>query len=365
MLLPKFSGGTFLHTALGNLQVVSPLNGTLKSDGTTEYDPVLLQTDGVTEISKFDPINWNLDYYNGILFLQDPPSNYDISATRPGFVEAFLYVGSYLNQVVTGATGSSGVTVSNEGTGEKIGVEGPPSNVVSLRSLVGSGNTTILSQGDEIIIFSTGNTGTTTLGATNGLSIQSGNVVLGGTLTGNTTIFASTFGLGIGNGIIATGNSSFAQGFCTNAIGNFSHSEGADTCSLGIISHAEGLSSLASGYSSHAEGRCSCAIGGGSHSEGRNNRAFGDYSHAEGFCTNAIGIFSHAEGRNSSSIGTVSHAKGRFTEACGYASHASGCGFSNRRIIATGIGSFNHSNNNSSQGLLEGEMLIFQQYWVD
>jgi hypothetical protein len=107
-LYPKFVAGTYLYTALGKLQIVPPLYGTVKPDGSNEYDPKLLQTNGSTEIAKFDPINWILDFYNGILFVQDPPAGYDISVSRPGFVEAYLYVGKYLDQVIaSGITGTS------------------------------------------------------------------------------------------------------------------------------------------------------------------------------------------------------------------------------------------------------------------
>jgi hypothetical protein len=104
----KYSGGTKLYTALGKLQIVPPVYGKVKSDGTTEYDPILIQTNGSTVIPKFDPINWIIDFYSGILFVQDPPAGYDISALRPGYVEAFLYVGDYLDQLVaSGLTGTS------------------------------------------------------------------------------------------------------------------------------------------------------------------------------------------------------------------------------------------------------------------
>jgi len=103
-----YSGGTKLYTALGKLQIVPSLYGTVKPDGSTEYDPILYQTNGTTVIPKFDPINWIIDNYSGILFVQDPPAGFDISAARPGYVEAFLYVGDYLDQVIaSGVTGSS------------------------------------------------------------------------------------------------------------------------------------------------------------------------------------------------------------------------------------------------------------------
>ena len=70
----KFSGGTKLHTALGKLQLVPPVFGKVKPDGSTEYDPILYQTNGSTVITKFDSIDWIIDYYNGVLFVQDPPA---------------------------------------------------------------------------------------------------------------------------------------------------------------------------------------------------------------------------------------------------------------------------------------------------
>lgn len=104
----KFSGGTKLYTSLGKLQLVPSLYGKVKPDGSTEYDPILYQTNGSTIIPKFDPINWIIDNYSGILFIQDPPAGYDISASRPGYVEAFLFVGDYLDQLIaSGLTGTS------------------------------------------------------------------------------------------------------------------------------------------------------------------------------------------------------------------------------------------------------------------
>ena len=52
---------------------------------------------GTTQIPVLDTRDWNLDYFNGIYFQQDPPSN---SAQNPAYVEAFLYIGSMLDEVV-------------------------------------------------------------------------------------------------------------------------------------------------------------------------------------------------------------------------------------------------------------------------
>ena len=52
---------------------------------------------GTTQIPVLDSRDWNLDYFNGIFFQQDPPSN---SAQNPAYVDAFLYIGKMLDEVV-------------------------------------------------------------------------------------------------------------------------------------------------------------------------------------------------------------------------------------------------------------------------
>lgn len=191
-LYPQFSAGTYLYSALGKLQIVPALYGTLKPDGTTEYDPILYQTNGSTVIPKFDPINWYLDTYSGILFIQDPPSGYDSSAARPGFLEAFLYVGDYLDDVIFNiGTGSTGTTAINVGTGvgvfkDKIVTSGG-TEVFRFKSLKGVHGISVTGVSDNILISYTGATATT-LTALNGIHISGNTIGLGGSLTGDTTI---------------------------------------------------------------------------------------------------------------------------------------------------------------------------------
>ncbi len=73
---------------------------------------------------------------------------------------------------------------------------------MEFKSLVGDGFTTVTELGNNIIIASSvsGGTGGLVTGATNGLHMSGKNVVLGGTLTGDTTINISTHGLQITGG---------------------------------------------------------------------------------------------------------------------------------------------------------------------
>jgi hypothetical protein len=102
-----FSGDTFLYNGIGQLQIVPPLYGELAEDFTTDYDPVLY--DGNLDvITPLSTINWNLDFYNGILFVQNPPAGYDNSVNRPQFLDAYLYVGKYLSSLSGSNSGSTG-----------------------------------------------------------------------------------------------------------------------------------------------------------------------------------------------------------------------------------------------------------------
>ena len=70
---------------------------------------------GTTQIPILDARDWNLDYFNGVFFQQDPPSN---SAENPAYVEAFLYIGSMLDEVVSAGSSASGdITAVTAGTG--------------------------------------------------------------------------------------------------------------------------------------------------------------------------------------------------------------------------------------------------------
>ena len=68
-----------------------------------------------------DARDWNLDYFNGVFFQQDPPGT-GAHSENPDYIEAYLYIGDFLDVVLTGSTGditgvTAGTGLSGGGTG--------------------------------------------------------------------------------------------------------------------------------------------------------------------------------------------------------------------------------------------------------
>ena len=57
-----------------------------------------------TQIPILDARDWNLDFFNGIMFQQDPPGTGDHSE-NPDFVEGFLYIGRFVSEIIANGTG--------------------------------------------------------------------------------------------------------------------------------------------------------------------------------------------------------------------------------------------------------------------
>ena len=327
-LYPKFSAGTYLHTALGKLQIVPSLYGTLKPDGSTEYDPILYQTNGSTVIPKFDPINWYFDPYSGILFIQDPPAGYDISATRPGYLEAFLYVGEYLDDIIFNiGTGSTGITAVNVGTGigifkDKI-ISSGGTEVLRFKSLVGLNGIAVSGNSNNVNISYTGTTGnvsgtTTQIPFVNGsqsgysydsnlsfaqttnrfkagrnLSITAGSgvvdhVMMFGTdhlISGNTSNIRWSTIFGEANKITATGSAIIGNSSILGGNSNVIKQSGANTVFNAMILGGAFNTIAATGDSLNS-----------SFAMGRYNEAHGTYSIAWGWRSKATGPDSIAFG---------------------------------------------------------------------
>ena len=103
----NFVNGKVLNTTNGGLQLVPPSfnNGyTVKAYHTSSGAGV------TTEITPLDARDWVLDYFNGIVFQQDPPSN---TAENPIFVDGFLYIEDFVDDLLT--SGGGGGSASAQG----------------------------------------------------------------------------------------------------------------------------------------------------------------------------------------------------------------------------------------------------------
>lgn len=108
-----FINDKIIHETLGNIQIVPP---NFSQAVPNPYIVKLYKDNGSgspgDEIPLLDNIDWNLDYYNGILFIQDYDSN-----KIPAFARCFAYTGKMLRQVVLENAGSSSVVGSSSGGG--------------------------------------------------------------------------------------------------------------------------------------------------------------------------------------------------------------------------------------------------------
>lgn len=98
-----YTNGYCLTGSLGGLQIIPQNYSTVSPN---PYIPSLYVDSGGspgTQIPLLDEVDWLLDTYNGVLFLQD----YDASKV-PAFVRAHMYIGDYLIDVTGGGGGGGG-----------------------------------------------------------------------------------------------------------------------------------------------------------------------------------------------------------------------------------------------------------------
>jgi len=106
----SFDNGSLVHEKLGAVQIVPPF---FSQDSPNPYIIKIFKDDGSggigDEIPLLDNIDWNVDFYNGILFLQD----YDASKI-PAHAKAFTYIGKMAEEVISsGSSGGSGASDGN------------------------------------------------------------------------------------------------------------------------------------------------------------------------------------------------------------------------------------------------------------
>ncbi len=92
-----FLNGQTVYITSGSLQLVP-------TSFSTNYEAVPYHTASSTQtqIPVLDARDWNLDYFNGIFFQQDPPATGD-STQNPRYVDAFLYIGSSVKDKISSA----------------------------------------------------------------------------------------------------------------------------------------------------------------------------------------------------------------------------------------------------------------------
>ena len=102
----NFNNSKVLHTTLGAVQLV-PMN--FSQEATNPYEIKLYKSDG-TQIPLLANIDWQVDTYSGILFVQDFNSS-----IVPAKARAFVYVGDMLDSVMGASSGD--ITAVTAGTG--------------------------------------------------------------------------------------------------------------------------------------------------------------------------------------------------------------------------------------------------------
>jgi len=99
-----FNDNQIIHETLGSLQMIPPYFSQ------TSPNPYIVKLykdggdgDPGDEIPLLDNIDWNVDYYNGLVFVQD----YNASKL-PAFARAFAYIGKMTDEVISSGSSSSG-----------------------------------------------------------------------------------------------------------------------------------------------------------------------------------------------------------------------------------------------------------------
>lgn len=126
----------------GRLQVIPSRFASGSTTYSSQFDPKVLKSDGLTEITPGDLIDWVFDPFAGVLYVQDPSA-----ATVPAFIDAYLYIGNFVDEVInninTTTSGGSGnyisssngdyiVSASNEGILIKGSYDTTPTNIANI-----------------------------------------------------------------------------------------------------------------------------------------------------------------------------------------------------------------------------------------
>ena len=168
-----YVNGGEINVSKGGLQLVPPSFG-------NSYEAKLYHTSSNTEtrIPLLDARDWNLDYFNGIVFQQDPPGT-GFHSEIPAYVDAFIYIGDYVGSMLgsssPGDLGASYLVLTNTGSlnSERALVAGAGLTLID----GGAGSSATLKVNDGVVATLTG-------------SVFSGAVKFEGGLAGSLTSLA-------------------------------------------------------------------------------------------------------------------------------------------------------------------------------
>jgi hypothetical protein len=139
-----FTNGKRVYDSRGGLQLVPPL---ISNASPNRYVMKIYKgdpTNPANEITSGDSIDWQVDYYAGIIFIQD----YD-SSKVPLTASAYLYVGQYLDEKISNISASAGaITAKDEGS--------TLTTTATSFDFVGSGVTATNSSGDVTVTIDGG-----------------------------------------------------------------------------------------------------------------------------------------------------------------------------------------------------------------
>jgi hypothetical protein len=145
------------------LQLVPPL---LSNDAANKYN-LSLYDQGGNRIFPGDDIDWTIDYYNGIIFVQDP-----LTTKVPTTARAFLYVGKMADEAISDASGGGGsITVKDEGS--------TLTTTATSLDFVGSGVTATNSGGDVTVTINGGATSYSRTAVTSTITASVNDRILG------------------------------------------------------------------------------------------------------------------------------------------------------------------------------------------
>ena len=187
---PKKGNGVFddskvVYTTIGGLQIVPPVFST---DSPNPYTIKLYKgdpSDPTKEIPLESEIDWQVDTFNGILFVQD----YDASNV-PLFARGFIYVGDMVDAVITNTSGGSGdngaeyLVLSPTGSLQAERVFNPTTGLIGTDG--GAGSNYTLKINDSVVATLTGSQFSGNVGITGSLGVESPavfNAGLSGSLT--------------------------------------------------------------------------------------------------------------------------------------------------------------------------------------